>query len=668
MKKWNNLKIVVFSILLLQFNLSVSASECMETPYIQMVKIRAGHFLMGSNGTGIHQDERPAHKVTLTYDFMISAMEITNAQYEMYDPSHKAYRGKNGFSKEDNEAVVYVSYDDALGFCEWLSKNTGKSYRLPTEAEWEYACRAGSMGPYGVGDRALPKSMQKSQVHSEQPKHVSLAVGKSTPNAWGIFDMHGNVEEWCQDYYAPYHAAPDINPGGPITGETRVVRGGSHNTPVEFLRSSNRSALLPADRNLFTGFRVVEVIQESNLSFKTMDISKPKKWKEYNWKPVDGAVFMEPISFVTCEGDRTIEGMYDHNHCPTVTWLPNGDLMAAWFSTMDEKGREMTILQSRLQRGTSSWSEPNLFYKVADRNMTGSSLFYDEDSGVLYHFNGVEQAGTWRNLALTMRTSKDCGQTWSVPIYVNPEHEPGNQVITGTVKTRSGKIIQPCDATPTVRGGTVLHISSDEGMTWERSDEGKENIVPKYVEGGKGHRIAGIHACVVELEDGRLMALGRDNNIFRDGISYMPMSISQDGGKTWQYSASCFPPISSGQRAVMIRLTEGPLLLISFTDARIDYKSIKGKSFVRNGKEYVGYGMFASLSFDDGKTWTNGKLLTDGKDRYLYGGAFTGWFKMDETHAEPKGYLAITQSPDGMIHLLSSALHYRFNLKWLMKE
>ena len=118
----------------------------------------------------------------------------------------------------------------------------------------------------------------------------------------------------------------------------------------------------------------------------------------------------------------------------------------------------------------------------------------------------------------------------------------------------------------------------------------------------------------------------------------------------------------------MLRLAEGPLLLVSFTDARIDHKNIKGKRFMRRGEEYVGYGMFASLSFDDGKTWTEGKLLTDGVERYLYGGAFTGWFKMDADHAEPKGYLAITQSPDGIIHLLSSALHYRFNLEWLMAE
>ena len=276
--KSNSLKIFICSILAAMSHLMLFASDRTEIPHIDMVKVSSGSFLMGSSGTGIHRDESPAHRVTLTYDFMISTTEITNAQYEMYDPSHKAYRGRNGFSRNDDEAVIYVSYDDASDFCSWLSARTGKTYRLPTEAEWEYACRAGSMGPYGIGDRALPKSMLKSQAHAEQPKPVSLAVGKGQPNAWGLFDMHGNVEEWCMDYYSAYDEAHTVNPGGPETGETRVVRGGSHNTPVEFLRSSNRSALLPEDRNLFTGFRVVEVIQDCDLSYDSVESCKVRRY------------------------------------------------------------------------------------------------------------------------------------------------------------------------------------------------------------------------------------------------------------------------------------------------------------------------------------------------------------------------------------------------------
>lgn len=639
-----------------------------DTIGIDMVDVKAGSFLMGSNGNGIHSDESPAHKVSITYDFKISSTEITNAQYELFDPNHRSLRGKNGLSKEDNEAVIYVSYDEASAFCRWMSEKTGKEYRLPTEAEWEYACRAGTMGPYGIGDRVLPKAIQKKQVHTQKPEKVSLTVKNGIPNAWGIYDMHGNVEEWCMDFYGQYSASDATNPAGPVSGLTRVVRGGSHSTPMEYLRSSNRSALIPDDRTLFTGFRVVEVPNDCNLQYvDNKEAVSQYKFKPSVWKTKTGPMFLEPINFVTHEADKSIVGMFSHNHCPSVTWLPNGDILAIWFSTEDENGREMTILQSRLKKGAKEWTKPELFYKVADRNMTGSALFYDEDTKLLYHFNGVEAAGTWRNLSLIMRTSGDCGYTWSEPRFVNPEHEPGNQVITGTLKLKNGNLIQPCDATPTVRGGTIVHISSDNGKTWERSDKGKEEILPRYVNGASGHRMAGIHACVVELSDGRLLAFGRDNNIVLDGKSYMPQSISEDGGYTWTYSPSCFPPISSGQRAVMTRLKEGPILLVSFTDARIDHKSIQGKVFTDRSQEYVGYGMYASLSYDDGKTWTQGKLITDGKERYLYGGAFTGYFMMDSTHAEPKGYLAMTQSPDGVIHLLSSAIHYRFNLEWLTK-
>ena len=113
-------------------------------PLIPMVEIPAGSFYMGGLGIGQDYDEAPVHKVTISKPFKMAITEVTNAQYEQFRPEHKQLRGKYGFSTEDDEAVVFVSYDDAMAFCEWLSKKEGKTYRLPTEAEWEYACRAGS--------------------------------------------------------------------------------------------------------------------------------------------------------------------------------------------------------------------------------------------------------------------------------------------------------------------------------------------------------------------------------------------------------------------------------------------------------------------------------------------------------------------------------------------
>ncbi len=647
---------------------------------MKMVDIAPGSFLMGGPGYGRNYDEAPAHEVVISAPFRISATEVTNAQYELFDPGHREYRGRNRFSFRDGEAVVYVSWDDAAAFCEWLSEKEGKSYRLPTEAEWEYVCRAGSMGPYAIGDRALPKSMLKNQVETWDPRPVPLDVGKSIPNAWGVYDMHGNVEEWCLDWYGPYPSSVQKDPAGPAEGISKVVRGGSHNTPAEYLRSSNRSSSFPGDRTLFTGFRIVEVTGDSLSVRLSSGTGAPdvetvgkqdgkrdsgKRRKSGNRIP-DGPFFSGPVPFVRY--DRSKEYMFTHNHCPAVTWLGDGSLLAIWFSAENEKDREMTVLSSRYDPAKGEWSSPELFFKAADRNMTGSSLYYDGESGLLYHFNGVEAAGTWGHLALVMRTSADDGRTWSAPVFVNPEHEPGNQVIAGTIRTAEGYIVQPCDATHTVRGGSILHISMDGGKTWERSDAGHETEVPVFTENGTGHRIAGIHAGVVQLSDGSLLAFGRDDNIVKDGKPRMPASISHDMGKTWTYHATEFPPVSSGQRLVLKRLNEGPLMMISFTDASIDYRNIEGMAFSGRDGEYRGYGMYAALSFDEGKTWPVKKLLTDGTRRYLDGGAFTGWFLSDVTHAEPKGYLAVTQGPDNMIHLCTSALHYMFNLEWLMEK
>ena len=200
--------------------------------------------------------------------------------------------------------------------------------------------------------------------------------------------------------------------------------------------------------------------------------------------------------------------------------------------------------------------------------MTGSSLWND-GQGTLYHFNGLEAGDGWGNLALVLRTSVDSGATWSPSRLINPEHQRRNQVISGTIRTKAGAIIQACDAVWSGRGGTAVHISSDGGRTWV--DPGAGTPPPKFAAGLSGGTIAGIHAGLVELGDGRLMALGRDDNI--DG--QMPLSLSSDGGKTWTYSASPFTPVSSGQRLVLARLREGPLLLCSFTDPS-DAKQRKG--------------------------------------------------------------------------------------------
>jgi hypothetical protein len=275
------------------------------------------------------------------------------------------------------------------------------------------------------------------------------------------------------------------------------------------------------------------------------------------------------------------------------------------------------------------------------------------------HFNGLEAGDGWANLALVLRTSTDNGASWQTRI-INPEHQPRNQVISGTIRMKDGTLVQPCDATSAGQGGSAIHVSQDGGQTW--NDPGANSPRPRFVAGGSGGSIAGIHAGIVELHGGWLMAFGRGDNI----AGRMPRSLSSDVGKSWIYSASPFPPISSGQRLVLARLREGPLLFCSFTDPS-SAKQYKGMSIAdASGKERTISGLFAALSEDEGVTWPIRRLISDdGPGRRLNGGAWTGGFTMDATHGEPRGYLCFTQTPDGVIHLLSSMLHYRFNLAWL---
>ena len=650
--------------------LIAAATLCIATASAQtvpeMAVIPAGHFWMGSMGEGENYDEAPVHRVDITHSFKMATTEVTNIQFEQFRPEHKQLRGKDGLCIGDNEAVTNVSWYDAMSYCQWLSERTGRTFRLPTEAEWEYACRAGTTFPFFTGD-GLSGKMHKNQQKARTLKPVDLTVGTTPANAFGLHDMHGNVEEWCLDWYAPYSAADALDPVTTSGGLYRVTRGGSHNTPENYLRSANRSAMIPADRHSMTGFRIVEAPYPDGWQIDESHIAATKRLS-YKWKAVSRTkpIFCEPKAYVI-EPVSKGTPFFLHNHQPAITWCDNGDLLAIWFSADQENGRDMVVLSSRLHPGAKSWTPAELFFKVPDRNMTGSSLLNDSH-GTLFHFNGVEAAGDWQNLAMAMRRSHDGGVTWTRPEIIEPEHTMRHQVIQGPIILTDGTMVQLCDAGPGSEDGTSIHLSHDGGDTW--SDPWDGAPLPQFVEGGTGTTIAGIHAGIVQLADGSLMAMGRgiDNAVTgADGKKHLPISISTDQGKTWTYHASPFPPIQGHQRLVLLRLQEGPIMLVSFTDHPTRTpRNQQGMMFTdAHGNTTRGYGAYVALSYDEGRTWPVCRLLTDGIERHLNGGAWTQFFVMDATHAEPRGYLAATQSPDGMIHLLSSRIHYAFNLAWI---
>jgi len=628
-----------------------------------MVRVEPGRFLMGSDGGD--WDERPVHEVTISVPFYLGATEVTNAQYERFDPGHKQLRGKLGYSQADDEAVVFVSWEEALAFCRWLSEKENRPYHLPTEAQWEYACRAGTMTPYSTGDTS-PEVFHKNVKNSWFPSSrgegeiVPLHVGRTPPNPWGLMDMHGNVEEWCHDWYGPYVGREQVDPVGWSRGDFRVTRGGSHSTTLEYLRSANRSGTLPADKHWLIGFRVA---LGGLPQTKPLTGGAPHRWaREVRQSQADWSVrpdptqpyFKGPIQYVKIPAGSDGPIFSRHNHCPALVACPNGDLLAIWYTCRTEPGRELGIVASRLRRGSEEWEEADPFWDAPDRNDHASAL-YAHDDGTIFHFNGLGAGGTWGALAAILRTSTDNGVTWSEARLIMPEHTVHHMPIESVFKTREGYIIVPCDAVTGGDGGSAILISRDGGRTWTDPGEGREQ--PKFTAGGQGAWIAGIHAGVVQLKDGRLMALGRGNTI--DGR--MPMSVSADMGHTWTYSASVFPPIGGGQRLVLMRLNEGPIFLASFAKD-MEFKDAAG------GK-LIGSGLFAALSYDEGRTWDIRRLITaGGPPRRVDGGGNTGLFTMSDTSAEPRGYMSVHQTPDNVIHLISSKQHYAFNLAWLQQD
>ncbi len=616
-------------------------------------------------------DEYPPHQVTISQPFYMGITTVTNTQYEQFDPSHRKFRGKLGFSKTDDEAAIFVNWYEAVGFCQWMSAIDGFKYRLPTEAEWEYACRAGTTTHFHTGD-TLPESFHKNPNESWYPsvgrggsmkeEVIPLTVGQTSPNPWGLHDMHGNVEEWCQDWYGPYQGGDSVDPVGYESGIFRVTRGGSHSTPIYYLRSSNRLGTLPEDKSWLIGFRIVigqlprtVPIPKIGRKFWSSHVSG----KIHDWnasEALKSPLFKDPKPFVHVPQADTVPSFGEHNHQPSITWCPNGDLLAIWFSTYSERGREMAVMASRLRSGSNEWDQPSEFFNAPDRNMTGCSLFTNED-GKMYHFNGIAAAGTWGPLALAMRTSTNNGETWSTPHFVHPEHQNRNQVISGTSKTKEGYLIQPCDAVPGGSGGTVIHISKDDGETWKEPGAGTPK--PDFSVDRTGQSIAGIHAGVVQLRDGSLLAFGRGDTI----ENRMPMSLSNDMGENWTYHRSPFPAIGGGQRIVLMRLREGPLLLVSFTGDRKDQPVMHITD--DSGTKRPVKGLFAAVSFNEAETWANIRLISDdGSGRKLE--TMNGHpFTMGFDSSEPGGYMAACQAPDGLIHLISSKQHYTFNLEWL---
>jgi formylglycine-generating enzyme required for sulfatase activity len=230
----------------------------------EMIFIPSGHFVMGTEAPDATPNERPLTRVTLSR-FYLSRYPVTNVEYEMFDPSHAR---KRPAGSGDRHPVVYVSSLDAIKFCQWLSTRERKKYRLPTEAEWEFAARGktGRKYPWGNYDRRgdLGNFADRNTVFPWSDREIDDGFPESSPvgsfplgaSPFGIEDMAGNVWEWCLDFFEAYRGASKVNPRGPTTGSKRVHRGGSWKSRFHNLRATARGSNVPNFSCNDIGFRI----------------------------------------------------------------------------------------------------------------------------------------------------------------------------------------------------------------------------------------------------------------------------------------------------------------------------------------------------------------------------------------------------------------------------
>ena len=227
---------------------------------MKLMLVPKGTFMMGSPESEQRREgNETQHEVTISKDYYLGVYEVTQAEYQQVMNKNPSYFQGAKIRDSSRHPVEQVSWNDAVEFCKRLSelpeeKRAGRVYRLPTEAEWEYACRAGSKTAYSFGESS--KALDDYAWYDGGSNRQTHPVGEKKPNAWGLFDMHGNVWEWCSDWYGQYPKGVVSDPAGPKEGSARVQRGGGWVGLAAVCRSAHRDGFVPSVRDGDGGFRV----------------------------------------------------------------------------------------------------------------------------------------------------------------------------------------------------------------------------------------------------------------------------------------------------------------------------------------------------------------------------------------------------------------------------
>ncbi|RIA45544.1 BNR repeat protein [Hephaestia caeni] len=605
----------------------------------EMVAIPAGSFAMGAGADLPSRDwfnERPQHQVTISRGFRIATHEVTLAEY-------RAFRPDAVVTTELTPYVAGVSWKDAEDYAAWLSRKTGRHYRLPTEAEWEYVAKLKTADPGRYG---------------------------------AIQGLESGPLEWTSDWFGPYAPSPRTDPVGAASGMLKVVRGGpiSHDPDhdwsmleIDYHRAEARLALPPsfapfADApnggGLHTiGIRLVEgpdpagqpipptpplnalgVRQDLSTAAMGPDPSKPY-FRKRTFLPTPP----DDSHSTAIDASGWDARLRNHHHSPGVAVMPNGDVLITIYTSYSEYEAGTSIIATRLRHGADQWDPPSAFVDIVGVNDHAPLLVRDGADVRFFWgspFLGGQEVGP-QGFPFQQIVTADSGATWSPILYPKVIGSVGGhtrQPINTAFRDRRGRLLLASDGGRDPKTGlgsgneALLWASDDSGMTW-------------YDTGG---RTFGRHTTFVEGKDGRLLGYGGKNT---DIDGFMPLATSHDGGKTYVKSKTPFPPLGSNQRPAVLRLASGRLLMIG------DYVSKNDGVGPLPGKR----GSYAAVSNDDGKTWRFKRLpgVNPHQDpaaaARMKGGTL--------------GYAAMAQAPDGVIHVVTTMTHpivtLAFNEAWL---
>jgi sulfatase modifying factor 1 len=671
-------------------------------------------------------DERPALRDVAVQSFRIGTTEVTNAQFEQFDPSHRLLRGfEHGFSMGDDEPAVFVSYTNATRYCDWLSEHdpmqngVAQRYRLPTEVEWEYSARAGSTTNFFWGDNwsAEHANIPGNTCPSKCP---NLTVARFPPNKFGLYDTVGNVEEWTSSAYAPF---PGADPSSFSPGLV-VTRGGGHsNDPsVFYLRSANRGAAMEHERSSVIGFRVASSAADirdmasasadfhapvpafetarNEVAMATLPSvrSVPASSETPQMAVAAGPVFHGPFEYTRFSSSITEDSggpiFQQHNHAPAMGILPGGKaLILSWFSTITENGREPVYAYSTLDvasMGSNSggdstagdvWANASVLWKAADRGQQTQAFHSSDDGQTLSWYACVAPAAGYISAAIVRRDMDMKTRRWGEARYVTmttdkPAHAKGGSNATAIEHVplhANGHI--PFERVVELPGNTTLSPILAMPATYL-------GVVSRYCVG-----------CASGASS--VVLISRDN-----GLSWKP-----PGPAAYMSGISQFVVLKNGSLLALGRggsnfpTSACPWLTRSISHNHgltWEHSWYKGLWPLGGGKRHVFFrlregplllisftggsnvttvsgrtrrfsGLYAATSTDEGASFQIHKpLVNEAWPPTQLNAMDKIPFTMTNATAEPRGYTSARQTADGMIHVATSRNSYHFNLEWLL--